>query len=94
MPLFLAGNGEYSLWKSEGKGQHSTPLHLVNTITTGAILTLLHIVLRKTSFQVSAWYITDEHESWTRRWLEKKNKQTKRKKNVVMSRVKKNKVAD
>lgn len=63
MPLFLAGNGEYSLGKSEGKGQHSTPLHLVNTIATGATLTLLHIVVRITSFQASAWYMTVEHES-------------------------------
>lgn len=63
MPLFLAGNGEYSLWKSEGKSQQSAPLHLVNTIATGAILTLLHIVLRITSFQASAWYMTVEHES-------------------------------
>ena len=76
MPLFLAGNGAYSLGKSEGKGQHSTALHLVNTIAKGAILTLMHIVLRITSFQASAWYMTVEHESdW-----KKTNKQTKQKK--------------
>ena len=63
MPLFLAGNGAYSLEKGKGKGQHSTPLLLVKTIATGAILTSLHIVLRITSFQASAWYMTDEHES-------------------------------
>lgn len=74
----------YSLGKSEGKGQHSTPLHLVNTYATGAILTLLHIVLRITSFKASAWYMTDEHESdW------KKKQTNKTKKNVVMSSVKK-----
>ena len=61
MPLFLAGNGAYSLRKD--KAQHSTPLLLVKTIATGAILTLLHIVLRITSFQASAWYMTDKHES-------------------------------
>ena len=47
--MFLAGYGAYSSGKSEGKGQHSTPLHLVNTYATGAFLTLLHIVLRITS---------------------------------------------